>query len=51
VLFRSRGGGLLGGVVGGLGSTVQNTTSLLSFGGGEDSEDSEGSDSVLSFGS
>jgi hypothetical protein len=42
-----RGGGLLGGVVGGLGSTVQGATSLLSFGGG----DSEESDSVLSFGS
>jgi hypothetical protein len=33
--------------VGGLGSTVQGATSLLSFGGGE----SEESDSVLSFGS
>ena len=43
-----RGGGLLGGVVGGLGSTVQVATSLLSFGGGDDSD---GSDSVLSFGS
>jgi hypothetical protein len=41
-------GGLLGGVVGGLGSTVQGATSLLSFGGGDDSE---GSESVLSFGS
>ena len=41
------GGGLLGGVVGGLGSTVHGATSLLSFGG----DDSEESDSVLSFGS
>ena len=41
----SGGGGLLGGVVGGLGSTVSGATSLLSFGG------SSSDSSLLSFGS